>query len=126
MCPPTTQPNPPLHTIPYTVPFPPTLASNPCTTPHPSPIHSTHTSTHHARPPHTYPTIPYPIHSIHQYVLVLEGRVVLKYGEVGEEIKEMEVAAGNGVFLPKGLRVKWVWPEPTKYVHTYTVLTGGE
>lgn len=43
----------------------------------------------------------------------------MKYGEVGEEIKEMEVAAGNGVFLPKGLRVKWVWPEPTKYVHVH-------
>ena len=101
---------------------------------HATPIHidSKHTSTHDARPLHSYPTIPYPVHSIrspypihsihrlvHQYVLVLEGRVVLKYGEVGEEIKEMEVAAGNGVFLPKGLRVKWVWPEPTKYVHVH-------
>ena len=36
---------------------------------------------------------------------------MLKYGEPGEEIKSMEVSAGSGVFLPKGLRVKWVWPE---------------
>lgn len=46
-----------------------------------------------------------------EYVLVLEGRV-----EIHHSGGVLQVKAGQGLFLPKLTRVKWVWPEPTKYV----------
>eukprot|EP00947_MAST-08B_sp_MAST-8B-sp1_P000693 g693.t1 len=53
-----------------------------------------------------------------EYVLVLEGEVKLVYGyaDRGETGGTTVVRAGQAAFLPKGLRVKWVWPVPSKYV----------
>jgi len=56
-----------------------------------------------------------------EYVLVLEGSVNLHVtvddAAPGDpEEKVVTVTAGQGVFLPKGTRVKWVWPGPCKYV----------
>jgi hypothetical protein len=47
-----------------------------------------------------------------EYVLVLEGTVQLKHSD-GSIVT---VNAGEGAFLPKGLRVKWVWPGPARYI----------
>uniref|UniRef100_A0A7S2X5W6 (S)-ureidoglycine aminohydrolase cupin domain-containing protein n=1 Tax=Lotharella oceanica TaxID=641309 RepID=A0A7S2X5W6_9EUKA len=47
-----------------------------------------------------------------EYVLVLEGSVELQMSDG----KKVSVSAGEGVFLPKGLRVKWVWPGPCRYI----------
>jgi hypothetical protein len=47
-----------------------------------------------------------------EYVLVLEGEVELLQGDG----KRVTIAAGNGAFLPKGLRVKWIWKGACKYV----------
>jgi len=56
-----------------------------------------------------------------EYVIVLEGKIELHVtvdevapGEPTEEI--ITVEAGSSVFLPKGTRVKFVWPGPCKYV----------
>ena len=56
-----------------------------------------------------------------RYVIVLEGKIELHVtvdevapGEPTEEI--ITVEAGSSVFLPKGTRVKFVWPGPCKYV----------
>lgn len=46
-----------------------------------------------------------------EYVICTEGSIDFQYGDG----KHMHVKAGEGVFLPKGLRVKWIWPEATKY-----------
>jgi len=45
-----------------------------------------------------------------EYVIVTEGNVDLVHGAKGAE-QCLRVQAGEGVFLPKGLRVKWTWPE---------------
>lgn len=47
-----------------------------------------------------------------EFVLVLEGEVDLQVssGEI------TTVKAGEGVLLPRGLRVKWMWRGPCKYV----------
>lgn len=46
-----------------------------------------------------------------EYVICNEGTIEFAYGE-GESIK---ISAGDGIFLPKGLRVKWKWLEASKY-----------
>jgi len=51
-----------------------------------------------------------------EYVLVIEGTVKLLIGNGPEAGQSITVVAGQGAFLPKGLRVKWVWPGPCKYV----------
>ena len=40
-----------------------------------------------------------------------EGAIDFLHGG-GEKV---HIDAGQGIFLPKGLRVKWVWPEACKY-----------
>uniref|UniRef100_A0A0G4HCU8 (S)-ureidoglycine aminohydrolase cupin domain-containing protein n=1 Tax=Chromera velia CCMP2878 TaxID=1169474 RepID=A0A0G4HCU8_9ALVE len=47
-----------------------------------------------------------------EYVLVLSGCVELKFGDG----KTAKVAAKQGAFLPRGTRVKWVWPGPCEYI----------
>lgn len=46
-----------------------------------------------------------------EYVVCVEGSI--DFLESGGE--RTHIQAGEAVFLPKGLRVKWIWPEPTKY-----------
>ena len=46
-----------------------------------------------------------------EYVLVVEGAVTIKHPD---GISRVE--AGKAIFLPKGLRVKWIWEGPCKYV----------
>jgi len=46
-----------------------------------------------------------------EYVIVLEGEVHLQQTE-----GVTKVAAGNGVLLKKGERVKWTWPGCCKYI----------
>jgi len=49
-----------------------------------------------------------------EYVIVLEGEVTIVVdGNVAEKLL---VRAGQGVFLPKRTRVKWIWTGPCKYV----------
>ena len=47
-----------------------------------------------------------------EYVLVIEGTVKLLIGNGAEAGQSITVVAGQGAFLPKGLRVKWVWCVP--------------
>ena len=46
-----------------------------------------------------------------EYVVCTSGSIEFDYGEG----QRKRIVAGQGVFLPKGLRVKWVWPEATTY-----------
>jgi len=46
-----------------------------------------------------------------EYVVCEKGSIEFLYGD-GCKTK---IVAGQGVFLPKNLRVKWVWPEATEY-----------
>lgn len=46
-----------------------------------------------------------------EYVICTKGAIRFLYGDGRSE----EIVAGQGVFLPKNLRVKWVWPEATNY-----------
>lgn len=46
-----------------------------------------------------------------EYVICLEGTIKFLFGQ-GQDVC---IAAGQGIFLPKGLRVKWVWLEASKY-----------
>jgi uncharacterized cupin superfamily protein len=46
-----------------------------------------------------------------EYVLCNEGSLELQHTD-GERLC---LRKGQGVFLPKGTRVKWSWPEPCKY-----------
>jgi len=46
-----------------------------------------------------------------EYVICVEGAIEFAYGD-GNRVK---IGASEGVFLPKNLRVKWIWPQPTKY-----------
>jgi ethanolamine utilization protein EutQ (cupin superfamily) len=45
-----------------------------------------------------------------EYVICTEGAIDLVFGAKDAEAT-LRVDAGQGVFLPKGLRVKWTWPE---------------
>ena len=47
-----------------------------------------------------------------EYVVCTSGSIDFDYGEG----QRKRIVAGQGVFLPKGLRVKWVWPEATTYL----------
>ena len=47
-----------------------------------------------------------------EYVVCTSGSIEFDYGEG----QRKRIVAGQGVFLPKGLRVKWVWPEATTYL----------
>lgn len=47
-----------------------------------------------------------------EYVVCTRGAIEFKYGDG----QSKQIGAGQGVFLPMHLRVKWVWPEPTEYV----------
>eukprot|EP00466_Bigelowiella_natans_P012222 jgi/Bigna1/46826/estExt_Genewise1.C_70161 len=47
-----------------------------------------------------------------EYVMVLEGKVELRYSDGSSTTVE----AGSGAFLPAGMRVKWRWPGPCKYI----------
>lgn len=54
-----------------------------------------------------------------EYVIVDSGSLTLHtVHKDGCQVTQTHVAAGQGVFLPAGLRVKWSWPE----VCTYTVV----
>ena len=46
-----------------------------------------------------------------EFVVCTSGSIEFRYGN-GEVAS---IAAGQGIFLPKHLRVKWVWPEATEY-----------
>ena len=46
-----------------------------------------------------------------EFVICAEGSIDFLHGG-GEKV---HIDAGQGIFLPKGLRVKWVWPEACKY-----------
>mmetsp|Transcript_5183 Transcript_5183/g.12869 ORF Transcript_5183/g.12869 Transcript_5183/m.12869 type:complete len:293 (+) Transcript_5183:80-958(+) len=46
-----------------------------------------------------------------EYVLIVKGEVHLKHDQ-----GVLVVKGGSGVFLPKGFRVKWVFPGPAEYV----------
>jgi len=46
-----------------------------------------------------------------EYVICTKGAIRFLYGDGRSE----EIVAGQGIFLPKNLRVKWVWPEATNY-----------
>lgn len=47
-----------------------------------------------------------------EYVVCTHGSINFCFGN--DEVSQ--VKAGESVFLPKGLRVKWVWPEPANYI----------
>merc|ERR1711957_348252 len=49
-----------------------------------------------------------------EYVFCTEGAMDLLWGAKGAE-QTLHVKAGQGVFLPKGLRVCWTWPAAAKY-----------
>ena len=51
-----------------------------------------------------------------EYVIVTEGSVTLLVGEEGDAPQKLSVSAGQGAFLPRGTRVKWVWNGPCSYV----------
>lgn len=54
-----------------------------------------------------------------EYVICAEGAIDFLYGgggDSGSGLEKVHIGAGQGVFLPKGLRVKWVWPEACKYL----------
>ena len=46
-----------------------------------------------------------------EYVICTKGSIDFLYGDG----RSKKVVAGQGVFLPMHLRVKWVWPEATEY-----------
>ena len=46
-----------------------------------------------------------------EYVICASGAIDFQHGD-GQTVS---VAAGEAVFLPRDLRVKWVWPEATNY-----------
>ena len=46
-----------------------------------------------------------------EYVICNKGAIEFLYGEG----KSKSIVAGEGIFLPKHLRVKWIWPEATEY-----------
>lgn len=46
-----------------------------------------------------------------EWVLILSGEVHLQHAQGVKVVK-----GGSGVFLPKGFRVKWVFPGPAEYV----------
>merc|ERR1712072_1486742 len=46
-----------------------------------------------------------------EYVICNSGLIDFVYGE-GNKV---QLSAGECLFLPKNLRVKWVWLEPSKY-----------
>mmetsp|Transcript_2693 Transcript_2693/g.4593 ORF Transcript_2693/g.4593 Transcript_2693/m.4593 type:complete len:274 (+) Transcript_2693:48-869(+) len=46
-----------------------------------------------------------------EFVICDEGSIEFVHGE-GERVK---IQVGEAVFLPKSLRVKWIWPEATRY-----------
>mmetsp|Transcript_89483 Transcript_89483/g.191788 ORF Transcript_89483/g.191788 Transcript_89483/m.191788 type:complete len:313 (-) Transcript_89483:80-1018(-) len=50
-----------------------------------------------------------------EYVVCIEGAIDFFHESVEGVGERTHVQAGEAVFLPKGLRVKWIWPEPTKY-----------
>ena len=47
-----------------------------------------------------------------EYVVCEKGAIEFLYGDG----RKKSIVAGQGIFLPRGLRVKWVWPEATEYV----------
>ena len=51
-----------------------------------------------------------------EYVIVTEGNVTLLVGEPGDTPQKFSVSAGQGAFLPRGTRVKWVWNGPCSYI----------
>lgn len=46
-----------------------------------------------------------------EFVVCDAGSIEFLHGD-GERVK---IQAGEAIFLPKGLRVKWIWPEATRY-----------
>eukprot|EP00929_Paragymnodinium_shiwhaense_P106889 TRINITY_DN7272_c0_g2_i2.p1 TRINITY_DN7272_c0_g2~~TRINITY_DN7272_c0_g2_i2.p1 ORF type:complete len:687 (+),score=189.55 TRINITY_DN7272_c0_g2_i2:275-2062(+) len=46
-----------------------------------------------------------------EYVICTEGSIEFLYADAAR----VKIVAGEGAFLPKGMRVKWIWPEATKY-----------
>jgi len=48
-----------------------------------------------------------------EYVICNQGTIEFLHGDAGAE--SVRISAGEGVFLPKGLRVKWKWLEACKY-----------
>eukprot|EP00930_Biecheleria_cincta_P035088 TRINITY_DN24165_c0_g1_i1.p1 TRINITY_DN24165_c0_g1~~TRINITY_DN24165_c0_g1_i1.p1 ORF type:complete len:303 (-),score=77.91 TRINITY_DN24165_c0_g1_i1:195-1103(-) len=48
-----------------------------------------------------------------EYVICNQGTIEFLYGHAGAE--SVRISAGEGVFLPRGLRVKWKWLEACKY-----------
>jgi len=47
-----------------------------------------------------------------EFVICTKGSIEFLYGNG----RSQKIVAGQGVFLPMDLRVKWVWPEATNYV----------
>lgn len=47
-----------------------------------------------------------------EYVICTKGSIEFQCAGGGTA----KIGAGQGVFLPMGLRVKWVWPEATEYM----------
>eukprot|EP00966_Prymnesium_polylepis_P152171 3515126-Prymnesium_polylepis.1 len=50
--------------------------------------------------------------SFDEYVVCTKGAIEFRYGDG----QSKSIVAGQGIFLPMHLRVKWVWPEATEYV----------
>lgn len=46
-----------------------------------------------------------------EYVVCTKGSIEFLYGDG----RKKSIVAGQGIFLPMNLRVKWVWPEATNY-----------
>lgn len=46
-----------------------------------------------------------------EYVICTKGSIEFLYGDG----RTKRIVAGQGIFLPMNLRVKWVWPEATEY-----------
>ena len=46
-----------------------------------------------------------------EFVVCTKGAIEFLY----EGGRSKSIVAGQGIFLPKHLRVKWVWPEATEY-----------
>jgi uncharacterized cupin superfamily protein len=50
-----------------------------------------------------------------EFVICAKGSIDFVYAGEGGTQTKVRVDAGQGVFLPKGLRVKWVWLEACRY-----------
>lgn len=50
-----------------------------------------------------------------EFVICAKGSIDFVYAGEGGAPTKVRVDAGQGVFLPKGLRVKWVWLEACRY-----------